>query len=323
MKPKFILLLFCCAFLWSCSEIDSEITPKPTDSVEDFQNIRVRQGVLSFNNPKEFQAFYNFILDNQMDVDFLLKFIKENYDFVSAREIFENHSNNIEHPSDIYKAVESNPAVFEKVYIGDEYYFDLAFSNISSYFLNKEGKVILGDTLVMVREEGTYLFAIDAEREFDKIGLKSGNFRFVPKQNENNHLKSQFSYRTAYFMNTRRIVARLYLHEIFYPGIGIIYEYDARTTAQSRELGIWIQNRIDLIGFKHGFGTITHQFSGVTQVAPWDYFLSNRADLSLTLAYGTYIDPIVHSQSTLLLTHYGIWNARWGYREIANNELFQ
>lgn len=199
----------------------------------------------------------------------------------------------------------------------------MAFSNVSSYFFNREGEVIIGDTLVVARKEGTYLFAIEAEKEFDINGLKSSSFRFVPKKNETLQLKSQFSYRIANFSNSRRIVARLYLHQIHYPEIGIMYEYDARTTAQYRVLGALIQNRIDLIGLKHGSGTITHQWSGVTQVSPWDYFLTNRADLSITLAYGSYIDPIIHSQSSLVLTHYGTWNSQYGYREIPNNELFQ
>lgn len=328
MKTNAILLLLSITFLWGCSKTDSDIPLEPSVFVDDNfsaerDNIGVTSGVLSFNSLKEFRAFYKFIFDNQLNVDFLLQYIKKNYGFVSAREIFENKINNIDQPTDFFKTAETNPIVFEKVFIGDEFYYELAMSNISSFFLNKDGKVIIGDTLIMARKEGTYLFAIKADKEFDINGLKSSNFRFVPNKNETLQLKSQFSYRIANFSNSRRIVARLYLHQIHYPGIGIMYEYDARTTAQYRVLGAWIQNRIDLIGLKHGNGTITHQWSGVTQVIPWNYLLSNRADLSVTLAYGSFVDPIIHSQSSLLLTHYGFWDSNHGYREIPNNELFQ
>lgn len=323
-----MLLLFCFAFLGGCSKRDFERSIEPSTIVDnkfsaELKNVGVRQGVLSFNDIKEFRAFYNFILDYQMNVDFLLKFIRENFDFVSAREVFEGQINNIEHPTEFLKAAESNPNVFEKINIGGEFYYDLAFSNVSSYFFNRECKVIIGDTLIVARKEGTYLFEIGRDPEIGNLESDSNDFRFIPKEFETFGPKNHFSYKTAYFSNSRRIVARLYLHEIYYPGIGIMYEYDARTTGQRRYLGAWIQNRIDLIGFKHEYGSITYQSSISQFVNPADFFLFGRADISQTLAYGSYIDPIVHAQSTLMLTHYGTWDSEYGYREITENELFR
>lgn len=150
MKTNIIyLLLLVSAFLWSCSKIDSEFPMEEPISAGEYvdysaknldeglmgllKNLKVNQGILTFNNTDEFQIIYEFIMDNQMDDEFLLKVFKKNTDFVSAREFFDNHMNKIEDPAEFIKAAESDPIIFEKVYSEDGFYYDLNFLNVSSY----------------------------------------------------------------------------------------------------------------------------------------------------------------------------------------------
>jgi hypothetical protein len=117
-------------------------------------------------------------------------------------------------------------------------------------------------------------------------------------------------------------VARLYFWEIDYPGFTTMHEYEARSTAQRRQLGAWFQVKIDQVGISHNGGTVNHVGWGTTTYSPATYTKNNSADIRQTLHTTPAYNPVNHSTSSLILKHFGTWDNNYGYKEITNNELF-
>ncbi|MBW6479561.1 MAG: hypothetical protein K0B37_09045 [Bacteroidales bacterium] len=276
--------------------------------------------VIVLKNDIEFKELYDFIIENQKESKKIFSYINEKYKLTSMREIYEQHIHNFDNIEFFEAAINKFPNVFKNIAIGNSVYYDLPVPNLASYMVNKDGYMIIGDFLLQLNERGSYVFnyvekSIDGNSFFKKEKLS-----FTPyfKESERGH----FSYKTEYFSNSRRIVARLYMWEIYYPNIGVLYEYDARTTAQRRILGAWVQRRISEIGISHDGGEIVYQWGPSERLIPMAFWKNDRADIIITFAVASYIDPINHDLSSLILTHFGTWDG-YGYREIAENELFR
>jgi len=275
--------------------------------------------VVVLKNDAEFKDLYGFILEHQKEPEKIFTYINGKYNVASMREIYEQHIHKLDDREFFEEVIKKFPNVFKKIANGNSVYYDLPVPNIASYMINKDGYMIIGDFLLQLNDRGSFVYNYaEKDNAYDKF-FKKEEVSFTPYCSESD--RGQFSYRIARFSNSRRIVARLYKWEIYYPNIGTLYEYDARTTAQRRILGAWIQRRISEIGLSHDGGQIIYQWGPSEKLIPMAFWKNNRADIIITFAVASYIDPINHDLSSLILTHFGTWDG-YGYREITDNELF-
>lgn len=325
-KYSAFILLFLFSLIFVSCEKEFETTRLPVETDMEIKSEVIQtgleKGLIVLNDKKEFQELYDFVFKNQYESELIFEFIRNKYSMQSMREIYDKHIESQEVES-WDKILQKYPNVFIEKEFDNSTFYDFPVPNLISYLVNEDGLLIIEDKLLYVNKDGSFVYKIELESK----ELKDKEFiSFTPySYNSGEADKAEhFSYKTEYFSNSRRIVARLYKYAINYPGIGVFYEYDARTTAQRRIAWTgWIQRRIEEIGLRHEWGSITYEYGfNVELVEPKAYWETDRANIRITLAKTPSIYPILDGPSTLEITHWGIWDG-YGEKEIPDNELFR
>lgn len=202
-------------------------------------------------------------------------------------------------------------------YINQNY----SISSIREVF--KKGMLIVGDSLITADVDELSIYSITKNPikssidEADwKVSSLIAKFPVRLLVDEVIEYKYEYSYKTAYWASNRRIVARLY----YVNGL-ISFDFDARTTAQRRYLGAWIQEKADIVGISHNGGYVK-KYNGdpIEYLTSQNWQNTNQADIRRTVWLSYNSMPMPFPWSTCVLTHSGKRGSSWVY--VSNNELF-
>ena len=190
-------------------------------------------------------------------------------------------------------------------------------NNLMRAFMNEDRLFQIADSVYKVFETvtvGTKTADIQLLMETEESDVaqlvSSGNASYLRYET------GMYSYRTVYWANNKRLVARLFLWHI-----GIQYEYEAKSTAQKRVAGTWWQVRIGSIGIKHNGGYVVFSGWGSKSIPPATYTLTNKAVCEEKLLIASDNNGVNHAESSLILTHFGTYDGN--YKEIPQNEVFR
>lgn len=269
----------------------------------------------------------------------------------------EVNSNNISETSNILKS-QNNYASFAEE--ADEFYFSidiesfisseniLSFVNEHQVYLSisydDEGDMVIEPAVsnnlmrAFINEDRLFQIADSVYKVFETatVGTTTADIQLLKDTEESDieqlvsagsgsylrHQTGEYSYRTVYFPNGRRLVARLKLS--FNPNMGM-YDYEAKSTAQRKHLGTWWQTQIKSIGIKHNVGTVIHENGNTVTLNPATYSHTNKAVYHKIMYQAHANNMVNHAASSLVLTHFGTYRHENvdHYREIPQNEVFR
>lgn len=318
------VFLFVLTTFFSCNKIDDVEMSKTEESIyTKKQNEIDPESIISFSSKEDFRELYAFLFENQDREEFLVNYIKQNYSIQSVREIYKNGMK-LFGTNEFKNYVSKYPTVFFKENTGDSEIYSFPGSNLMSYLLNTEAMLIVNDTLIKFTLDS--MFVYKSERIDDGISNKIKIQELIEKRQSRIEvsrssevmLKQEYSYKTAYWGDARRIVARLYVFYNTPPLNGT--DWDARTTAQRRYLGVWIQENANAVGINH-FGCSVSCYDGTTinlPAASWQY--NNSSDIQRNIVNTGSSTPRPYPWSSCLINHMGLRNPTWIY--INNNQMF-
>ena len=320
---KLTIFLALISFL-ACSKNEEVVLKK---SVETMQTETINEtidpkSIITFSSKEDFRELYAFLFENQDREEFLVNYIKQNYSIQSVREIYKNGMK-LFGTNEFKNYVSKYPKVFFKENTGDSEIYSFPGSNLMSYLLNTEAMIIVNDTLIKFTLDS--MFVYKSERIDDGISNKIKVQELIEKRQSRIEgsrssevtLKEVYSYKTAYWGDARRIVARL--HEI-YKGPLDGTDYDAETTAQRRYLGVWIQENANAVGISHN-GCSVICWDGSTYNMPaasWQN--NNQANIKRNIVNTGSSSPRPYPWSSCKIKHSGLRNPTWIY--VNDNQMF-
>ncbi len=321
MKTKTLILIFAIMIgLFSCSKINIE--NQLPDNKTSLNNI------LKFNSFDEFERAWDEVTSNMTDNSSNL--LKSQYNYTSFAEEVDEFYFSIDldafiSSEEMMSFVNGHSEYFSISYDedGDMVIEPLVSNNLMRAFINEDRLFQIGDSVFKVYETatiGTNVTDIQLLESIEEMDIEqfvaSGSVSYL------RHQTGMYSYRTSYFPNGRRLVARLYL--IFNPSMGM-YDYEAKSTAQRKHLGTWWQTKIKSIGIKHNGGTIVHDNGYTITLGSATYQHSNKAVYKRIMHQAHANNMVNHAISSLKLTHFGTYryNNVDYYREITENEVFR
>ena len=321
---KLTIFLALISFL-ACSKNEEVVLKK---SVETMQTETINEtidpkSIITFSSKEDFRELYAFLFENQDREEFLVNYIKQNYSIQSVREIYKNGMK-LFGTNEFKNYVSKYPKVFFKENTGDSEIYSFPGSNLMSYLLNTEAMIIVNDTLIKFTLDS--MFVYKSERIDDGISNKIKIQELIEKRQSRIEvsrssevmLKQEYSYKTAYWGDARRIVARLYVFYNTPPLNGT--DWDARTTAQRRYLGVWIQENANAVGINH-FGCSVSCYDGTTinlPAASWQY--NNSSDIQRNIVNTGSSSPRPYPWSSCKIKHSGLRNPTWIY--VNDNQMF-
>jgi hypothetical protein len=321
---KLTIFLALISFL-ACSKNDEVVLNKSVETMQtETKNETIDpKSIISFSSKEDFRELYAFLFENQDREEFLVNYIKQNYSIQSVREIYKNGMK-LFGTDEFNKYVSKYPKVFFKENTGDSEIYSFAGSNLMSYLLNSEAMLIVNDTLIWFTLDSLSVYRCERINDgiSDKIKVKEllekRQSRIEVSRSSEVTLKQEYSYKTAYWGDARRIVARLYAFYNTPPLNGT--NWDARTTAQRRYLGVWIQENANAVGINH-FGCSVSCYDGTTinlPAASWQY--NNSSDIQRNIVNTGSSTPRPYPWSSCLINHMGLRNPTWIY--VNNNQMF-
>ncbi len=317
------VFLFVLTTFFSCNKIDDVEMSKTEETIyTKKQNEIDPESIISFSSKEDFRELYAFLFENQDREEFLVNYIKQNYSIQSVREIY-NNGMKLYGTNEFKNYVSKYPKVFYKENTGDSEIYSFPGSSLMSYLLNKEAMLIVNDTLIKFTLDS--LLVYKSERINDGISdkikvqelIEKRQSRIEVSRSSEVTLKEVYSYKTAYWGDARRIVARL--HEI-YKGPLDGTDYDAETTAQRRYLGVWIQENANAVGISHN-GCSVICWDGSTYNMPaasWQN--NNQANIKRNIVNTGSSSPRPYPWSSCKIKHSGLRNPTWIY--VNDNQMF-
>ena len=320
---KLTIFLALISFL-ACSKNDEVVLNKSVETMQtETKNETIDpKSIITFSSKEDFRELYAFLFENQDREEFLVNYIKQNYSIQSVREIYKNGMK-LFGTNEFKNYVSKYPKVFYKENTGDSEIYSFPGSSLMSYLLNTEAMLIVNDTLIKFTLDS--LLVYKSERIDDGISNKIKVQELIEKRQSRIEvsrsseviLKEVYSYKTAYWGDARRIVARL--HEI-YKGPLDGTDYDAETTAQRRYLGVWIQENANAVGISHN-GCSVICWDGSTYNMPaasWQN--NNQANIKRNIVNTGSSSPRPYPWSSCKIKHSGLRNPTWIY--VNDNQMF-
>jgi hypothetical protein len=140
------------------------------------ENTISSEDIIVLQNATELKSLLEYIKNNQGDVNMIINRIKDEFNVITMREIYEHGMNTIEDYNSFINYINEHPNVFTKEKIEDDVFYELAASNLSSFILNKEGCIIISDTMLYINKDGSHLYSVD------KIATEGGSVSYSPKR---------------------------------------------------------------------------------------------------------------------------------------------
>jgi hypothetical protein len=281
--------------------------------------ISILNGRMVFKDTATFYQHLRWIYKNQGKPALITQFNKNN-GFESMMAIY-NYGMKLDNKSDFEAYLKRYPNSFYAIKIDSSVFYELPASIGLAYLSNKNGIFQVGndicritfDNFLEIRNGNTskissLLLPLNQISDKDiKISSTHGTLKYA----------HQYSYRTAYFSNKKRIVARLYT-ELIDGGLGTFTEYSARTTSQKKSLGWW-QRRISDVGVGWDQGYCKDLLGNTYNIPAYYDHKTDKADIKRVVFQATF--TVDNSHSTCLAKHYGKDGSieKW----ITNNEIFQ
>jgi len=319
MIPKRIIFagiyIFIIAFaITSCNKNDSagKIDIDTTD-----------KQMLKFESFNEFEKAWNEV--NSNNISETSNMLKSQNNYASFAEEADEFYFNIDldafsSSEDLMSFVNENRNYLSVSYDddGDMVVEPIVSNNLMRAFINEDGLFQIADSVYKVFETATVGTKVtdlqllkDAEETDIEQLVSSGNANYL------RWTTGMYSYRTVYWSNKKRLVARLFL----WFEDGWFYVFEAKSTAQTKVFGTWWQMKIGSIGIKHQVGNAVH-FDGVSHIiSPATYSYSNHAVCERDMYFAPATNMVNTAESSLILTHFGTYDG--AYKEIASNEVFR
>lgn len=294
-----IIILFTC---YSCQKNIEEVAPTQTTNLP--QKIKLEEGMLVFTDSIELKTIVQCLFKNNIYIN--STFEQKPNGFTSMRDIY-NYSNTINDEKQYIDYCKSHQSVFCRVGNDSSFFYELKIPYILSLLANENGMLKVGDMYTMYSNDYIY-------RSLNLSSLMSvlhSNYNSIPsdvsKQQTLSNIgvggdKAEYSYKTAYFDDKHRIVARLYK---YYSGIE--YYYEGFTTAQKKGFfGIWTQEDISMVKFARGTGYAIDSPNHIipVDILPLSVTKNNDSEVGYIAAilYYGYADVVLSYLST---THTG------------------
>lgn len=317
------LILLTLNTLFSCNKIDEVEMSKTEETIyTEKQNEIDPESIISFSSKEDFIELYAFLFENQDREEFLVNYIKQNYSIQSVREIY-NNGMKLLGTNKFKNYVAKYPKVFFKENIGDSEIYSFPGSNLMSYLLNTEAMIIVNDTLIKFTLDSLSVYkTVKIDDGFsDKIKVKDliekRQSRIEVSRSSEVTLKQEYSYRTAYWGDARRMVARLYW---FDKGPFEGKDWDARTTAQRRYLGVWIQENANAVGISHNGCSVMCWDGSIYNEPAASWQFNNSSNIQRNIVNTGSSTPRPYPWSSCVVTHSGLRNPTWIY--ISDNQMF-
>ena len=322
---KLTIFLALISFL-ACSKNDEVVLNKSVETMQtETKNETIDpKSIISFSSKEDFRELYAFLFENQDREEFLVNYIKQNYSIQSVREIYKNGMK-LFGTDEFNKYVSKYPKVIYKENTGDSEIYSFAGSNLMSYLLNSEAMLIVNDTLLRFTLDSLSVYKSERinDGNSDKIIVKEfiekTQSRIEVRNMTELTLKQEYSYKTAYWGDARRIVARLYY--IYYGPLDGT-DWDAHTSAQRRYFGVWIQETANAVGISHNGCSVSCWDGTSYNISPDSWQYNNQANIYRTIinipsGSGT---PRPYPWSSCLIKHSGLRNPTWIY--VNDNQMF-
>lgn len=267
-----------------------------------------------FTNQTAFLNTLQYIFNNQSNQG-LLSSIYLNTDFASMMQVYD-YGMSIDDSLTFLTYVSNHQNSFKQIDCDSTIFYDLPCPSILAYILNPDGLVQIGSKIIRVTYDATLTIANGDTSKISLLFQPINQINDTAIQIENNVTDDgQFSYKTSYFGNKDRLVARLYKNHV-----GGADYWEARTTSQHKNfIGIWYQKNIANLKSWHNGGTIKLNNGNTVVLPPATIQKNNASDLWMTV-YFTF-SPVNLSQSSCLINHQGTRNGV--IRQILNNEMFR
>lgn len=292
-------MLFTC---FSCQKDIEEVAPIQTTNQP--EKIKFEEGMLVFEDSTELKSIIIYLYNNNASVN--NTFEQKPTGFTSMLDVY-NYANSINNEKQYLEYCKSHQSVFCRIGNDTSFFYELKIPRILSLLTNENGMLKIGDTYVMYSNDYIY----KSLKLSSLLSVLNSNYNCIPKDVSKQQTfsnigiinnKAEYSYKTAYFDNKHRIVARLYKYNS-----GTEYHYDGVTTAQKKGLlGIWTQEEISMVRFSRGTGYAIDAPNHVipVNILPMSITYYNKSEVGYTAAilYYGYADA---NLSYLATTHTG------------------
>lgn len=263
--------------------------------------IKNNNGRLVFENREAFDKYIQWIFENQ-DNSEMIESKNELLDFQSMLKIYEVGMAKDQTSPEFKSYIKLYPNVFEAVEFDNSTIYELQAPNVIAYIANKDGVYQIGNTIYRMSLNCSYEITDGDESKLAIVVSANGdvNLENVNVNMTNTSEKGEYGYRTEYFDSNHRIVARL---REFQPSN--LWYYEARTTAQKKSWGIWVQENIAWVRVQWDAGYFYEMYSQVkididAYVSPNDL-----DDIKRTFAITNSSYKIDFSRSFCKITHKG------------------
>jgi len=295
-------IIFCTVIVSTSCQKEEMIEPMPIHNIVNTGDYKVAviDDRLFFEDSTSFANYQNWIFINYGKPE-LIESKNESIGFISMMSIYREGMNLDGNDPKFTIYLNQYPNVFHPVEFDNSIIYELEAPCVLAYIANKDGLYQIGDKICRVTFNHYYEIKNGDESKIPILFMPAEKVNdiaiSVTNTKKNSNLKGQYSYRTAYFNSTNRIVARLYEDEI-----GYYWYFRARTTSQKKILGIWFRKKIDYVSLSWPSGYYYEQNN------PYKY------DIPASIKYNdsNIEDPFVisegrvdRSKSVCTITHEG------------------
>lgn len=312
------ILVFVSVLLFSsCKKDDSNIL---SDQNVELQNkISAIHGRLVFRDQSAFENCLKWIFDHQNSSELIEQYFKK-LEYTSMMEVYKMGMSLDKDSEEFSLFCKNHTSVFLENREDGSLTYELQVPSILAYIANENGVYQVGKKIIRVSSLGTIAILNGDESKlpmlFEPLGsISDANIEILPTSST----KGEYSYRTSYFEDKHRLVARLRSE-----AIGYMYYYFARSTAQKKNwLGIWVQEDISSLTVSWPGGGFYTEGGQAGRIASANFSVTNNSDLEKVVVFSD--SPIVFNQSSCIALHTGVRlndDGIYVYREVANNEVF-
>lgn len=271
-------------------------------------------GRLVFENQSAFGDCLNWIFDHQSSPEVIDEYLNE-LSYTSMMEVYKIGMSLDKNSEEFSKFCKSHPSVFVENKSDESLLYELQVPSILAYIANENGIYQVGEKIIRVSSIGTMAILNGDESKLPNLfkpseSITDSYIEVIPAGGS----KGEYSYRTSYFEDKHRLVARLRSE-----AIGYMYYYFARSTAQKKNwMGIWVQEDISTLNLSWPGGGFYTEGGQAGRIGSASFSVSNNSDLEEVVVFSNY--PIVFDQSSCIAVHTGVRSSV--YREVADNEVF-
>lgn len=198
---------------------------------------------LVFKDSVSFDNYQQWVLQNQCNPEKIYN-LNRSLGFISMKEIFEEGLSSLENCNNVTNDfIQANKNVFHATEIAGSIIQDLQAPSVLAYIANKDGIYQIDKKIIRISYDYYYVITDGDETLIPLIVNAEGSEisnKNVYVQESRSMSKSEYSYRTNYFSDNKRVVARLQRRN----SDGNVY-FDAVTNSQKKVLGIWLGVKLD------------------------------------------------------------------------------